>query len=122
MSVTHEKVWIFDTTLRDGEQALKASLSQQDKLRLAHRIAQLNVDVMEVGFPISSPGDFESVYAIAEQIKGPTICALGRALPKDIQACGEALKPAEKGRIHTFIATSPIHLQQRIRERGEAFR
>lgn len=115
MSVTHEKIWIFDTTLRDGEQALKASLSQQDKLRLAHRIAQLNVDVMEVGFPISSPGDFESVYAIAEQIKGPTICALGRALPKDIQACGEALKPAEKGRIHTFIATSPIHLQHKLR-------
>jgi len=110
-----DKVWIFDTTLRDGEQALKASLTEDDKLRLAHTISRLNVDVMEVGFPVSSPADFNAVKRIATEVKGPVICGLARAVTKDIEACGEALKPAEKSRIHTFIATSPLHLEHKLK-------
>ena len=109
------KIWIFDTTLRDGEQALRASLSHKQKIQLAHAIARLNVDVMEVGFPVSSPGDFASVQAIAQSVKGPIICGLARAVSADIEACGAALKDAERRRIHTFIATSPLHLQYKLR-------
>jgi 2-isopropylmalate synthase len=115
MAADNDKVWIFDTTLRDGEQALSASLNQAEKMQLAHAIARLNVDVMEVGFPVSSPNDFESVSNIAREIKGPIICGLARAVAKDIEACGEALKDAEKSRIHTFIATSPIHLEDKLK-------
>ncbi len=111
-----QNVVIFDTTLRDGEQALRASLSKREKLQIAHAIAKLGVDVMEVGFPVSSPGDFDAVKTIAEQVKGPTICGLARAMEKDIIACGEALAPAEKRRIHTFIATSPIHLEHKLQK------
>ena len=111
-----DKIWIFDTTLRDGEQALRASLSQKQKIQLAHAIARLNVDVMEVGFPVSSPGDFESVQRIAQEVKGPVICGLARAVSADIEACGEALKGAERRRIHTFIATSPLHLEFKLRK------
>ncbi|TMP30034.1 2-isopropylmalate synthase [Pseudoalteromonas rubra] len=110
-----DKVWIFDTTLRDGEQALKASLTEEDKILLAHTISRLNVDVMEVGFPVSSPADFRAVQRIAREISGPSICGLARAVSKDIEACGEALRPAEKRRIHTFIATSPLHLEHKLR-------
>ncbi|WP_105190290.1 2-isopropylmalate synthase [Pseudoalteromonas sp. T1lg48] len=110
-----DKVWIFDTTLRDGEQALKASLTEDDKLQLAHAISRLNVDVMEVGFPVSSPADFRAVQRIASEVKGPVICGLARAVAKDIEACGEALKTAQQGRIHTFIATSPLHLEHKLR-------
>lgn len=110
------KIWIFDTTLRDGEQALRASLSHKQKIQLAHAIARLNVDVMEVGFPVSSPGDFKSVQTIAREVKGPVICGLARAVAGDIEACGESLKDAERRRIHTFIATSPIHLQYKLRK------
>ncbi|MDP4529074.1 2-isopropylmalate synthase [Alkalimonas delamerensis] len=110
------KIWIFDTTLRDGEQALRASLSQKQKIQLAHAIARLNVDVMEVGFPVSSPGDFDSVQRIAREVKGPVICGLARAVAGDIEACGEALKDAERKRIHTFIATSPLHLEYKLRK------
>ncbi|MFT4929518.1 MAG: 2-isopropylmalate synthase [Phenylobacterium sp.] len=109
-----DKVWIFDTTLRDGDQALSASLSQAEKVQVAHAIARLNVDVMEVGFPISSPGDFQAVSTIAKEIQGPVICGLSRAMIKDVDACGEALQHAERRRIHTFIATSPIHLAQKL--------
>lgn len=111
-----DKVVIFDTTLRDGEQALRASLNKREKLQIAHAIARLGVDVMEVGFPVSSPGDFDAVKSIAEQVKGPVICGLARAVEKDIIACGEALAPAEKKRIHTFIATSPIHLEHKLQK------
>ncbi|WP_010604309.1 2-isopropylmalate synthase [Pseudoalteromonas maricaloris] len=110
-----DKVWIFDTTLRDGEQALKASLTEEDKIQLAHTISRLNVDVMEVGFPVSSPADFRAVQRIAAEVKGPAICGLARAVSKDIDACGEALKGAEQRRIHTFIATSPLHLEHKLR-------
>ncbi|MCF2859270.1 2-isopropylmalate synthase [Pseudoalteromonas sp. SMS1] len=111
-----DKVWIFDTTLRDGEQALKASLTEEDKIQLAHTISRLNVDVMEVGFPVSSPADFRAVQRIANEVKGPAICGLARAMPKDIEACGLALKGAQQPRIHTFIATSPLHLQHKLRK------
>lgn len=111
-----EKVVIFDTTLRDGEQALRASLSKREKLKIAHAIARLGADVMEVGFPVSSPGDFDAVNTIAKEVKGPIICGLARAMEKDIIACGEALEPAEKKRIHTFIATSPIHLKHKLQK------
>ncbi len=113
--VANDKVWFFDTTLRDGDQALSASLNQAEKIQLAHAIARLNVDVMEVGFPVSSPGDFAAVSTIAKEVKGPVICGLSRVMEKDIDACGEALKAAERARIHTFIATSPIHLQHKLR-------
>ncbi|MFT6529336.1 MAG: 2-isopropylmalate synthase [Psychrosphaera sp.] len=115
-NMNQDNVVIFDTTLRDGEQALRASLSKREKLQIAHAIAKLGVDVMEVGFPVSSPGDFDAVKSIAEQVKGPIICGLARAMEKDIIACGEALAPAEKRRIHTFIATSPIHLEHKLQK------
>ena len=115
MVANNDRVWIFDTTLRDGDQALSASLSQAEKVQVAHAIARLNVDVMEVGFPVSSPGDFAAVSQIAREVKGPVICGLARAVAKDIEACGEALKDAENRRIHIFIATSPIHLQNKLK-------
>lgn len=109
-------VIIFDTTLRDGEQALNASLSVHEKLQIALAIERLGVDVMEVGFPISSPGDFESVYQISQAVKNTKVCALARAVEADIKACADALKPAEQSRIHTFISTSDVHVQQKLRK------
>ncbi|WP_026317754.1 2-isopropylmalate synthase [Algicola sagamiensis] len=110
------KIWIFDTTLRDGEQALKASLTEVEKVAVAQAIARLNVDVMEVGFPVSSPSDFNAVSRIANEVHGPIICGLARAVKADIDACGNALAGAEKRRIHTFIASSPIHLKHKLRK------
>jgi 2-isopropylmalate synthase len=114
-----DKVIVFDTTLRDGEQALASSLSVDQKLRIARQLARLKVDVIEAGFPISSPGDFESVLAIAREIKGPVICGLARAVDKDILSCAKALKPAARPRIHTFVGTSPIHRQGQLRKSKE---
>lgn len=111
----NNQVTIFDTTLRDGEQALNASLSVHEKLQIALAIERLGVDVMEVGFPVSSPGDFESVKKIAQTVKNSRVCALARAVENDILACGEALKPAKDFRIHTFISTSDIHVQQKLK-------
>ena len=108
-AASNQRVLMFDTTLRDGEQALRASLSRRAKLELANAIARLNVDVMEVGFPVSSPEDFLSVQEIAQSVSGPTICALARSVENDIIQCANALKSAEQARIHTFIAPSPIH-------------
>lgn len=113
-----QRIIIFDTTLRDGEQSPGATLNGAEKLAIAKALARLGVDVIEAGFPFSSAGDFEAVKAIAEQVgeeTGPTICALARATRGDIQAAGEALQPAAKSRIHTFIATSDIHLQHKLR-------
>jgi 2-isopropylmalate synthase len=110
-----DKLVIFDTTLRDGEQSPGASMTKEEKLRIAKALEKMRVDVIEAGFPIASPGDFESVQAIARTIKGSTICGLARALEKDIDRAGEALKEANSGRIHTFIATSPIHMEQKLR-------
>ncbi|MCF8032177.1 MAG: 2-isopropylmalate synthase [Desulfarculaceae bacterium] len=113
MSSNHVK--IFDTTLRDGEQSPGASMNHEEKLRLAQKLAQLNVDVMEVGFPASSPGDFEAVSLIAQNVQGPVICGLARTWEADIRACWDAVKAAEKKRIHVFIATSDIHLEHKLR-------
>ena len=113
------RVVIFDTTLRDGEQALPASLSVQQKIRIARQLATLQVDVIEAGFPISSLGDFESVETIAREIKGPIICGLARAVEKDILSCAKAVKPAERPRIHTFIGTSAIHREKKLRRTPE---
>jgi 2-isopropylmalate synthase len=110
-----DKLVIFDTTLRDGEQSPGASMTKEEKLRIAKALEKMRVDVIEAGFPIASPGDFESVQAIARTIKDSTICGLARALEKDIDRAGEALKEANSGRIHTFIATSPIHMEQKLR-------
>lgn len=109
-------VKIFDTTLRDGEQALPASLTVKEKLQIALALERLGVDIIEAGFPVSSPGDFTSVKAIAREIKHATVCGLSRALEKDIDACGESLKVAENFRIHTFIATSDIHVGTKLRK------
>ena len=114
-----DRVIIFDTTLRDGEQALSASLNPEEKLKIALALEELGVDVMEVGFPISSPGDFSAVNTIAKTVKNSCVCGLARAVDKDIIACAEALKPAENFRIHTFIATSDIHLQTKLHKTFE---
>lgn len=110
------RVIIFDTTLRDGEQALPASLSAREKLQIALMLERLGVDIIEAGFPVSSPGDFKSVQLIAKEIKHATICGLSRALEKDIDACGESLSVADHFRIHTFIATSDIHVDTKLRK------
>lgn len=110
---------IFDTTLRDGEQALKASLTVKEKLQIALALERLGVDVMEVGFPVSSAGDFESVKTIAQNIKNSRVCALSRAVDKDIDVAAEALKVAEAFRIHTFIATSALHVEAKLKRSFE---
>ena len=110
-----DKLIIFDTTLRDGEQSPGASMTRDEKLRIAKALERMRVDVIEAGFPIASQGDFEAVQAVARTIRDSTVCGLARALEKDIDRAGEALKEANSGRIHTFIATSPIHMQQKLR-------
>jgi 2-isopropylmalate synthase len=113
------KVFIFDTTLRDGEQCPGAALRHQEKIQIAHKLALLNVDVIEAGFPFSSPGDFESVRQIASEVRGPVICGLSRTTPQDIEATWDAVKVAEKPRIHTFIGTSDIHIQAKFKKTRE---
>ncbi|VAW79952.1 2-isopropylmalate synthase [hydrothermal vent metagenome] len=110
-----EKLIIFDTTMRDGEQSPGASMTREEKIRIGKALENLKVDIIEAGFPVASPGDFESVKAVASQVKDSTVCALARALDKDIDTAGEALKPANSSRIHTFIATSPIHMKMKLR-------
>ncbi|SJM92037.1 2-isopropylmalate synthase [Crenothrix polyspora] len=109
-----DKLIIFDTTLRDGEQSPGASMTRDEKVRIARALERLRVDIIEAGFPAASPGDFESVQAVANVIKDSTVCGLARALDKDIDRAGEALKGAKQSRIHTFIATSPIHMQMKL--------
>ncbi|MET1218797.1 MAG: 2-isopropylmalate synthase [Glaciecola sp.] len=111
-----QHVKIFDTTLRDGEQALPASLTVKEKLQIALALEKLGVDIIEAGFPVSSPGDFDSVRTIAKEVKNSIVCGLSRALPKDIDACGQALNIAERFRIHTFIATSDIHVGTKLKK------
>ena len=106
---------IFDTTLRDGEQSPGASMTKAEKVRIAKQLEKLQVDVIEAGFPAASQGDFDSVQAVAAVIKDSTICALARAVENDIIRAGEAIKGANSGRIHTFIATSPIHMEKKLR-------
>lgn len=110
-----DQLIIFDTTLRDGEQSPGASMTRDEKMRIAKALEKMKVDVIEAGFPIASPDDFEAVKAIANTIKDSTVCGLARALDKDIDRAGEAIKNANSGRIHTFIATSPIHMKMKLR-------
>ena len=109
-----DKLIIFDTTLRDGEQSPGASMTRDEKVRIARALERMKVDVIEAGFPAASQGDFEAVQAVADAIKDSTVCGLARALDKDIDRAGEALKGAASSRIHTFIATSPIHMQKKL--------
>jgi 2-isopropylmalate synthase len=109
------RVRIFDTTLRDGEQSPGISLNKAEKLEIAQQLARLGVDIIEAGFPITSPGDFESVQAIAREVHGPVICGLARTSKQDIDAAWNAVKDSERPRIHTFIATSDIHIEHKLR-------
>ena len=106
---------IFDTTLRDGEQSPGASMTKEEKIRVARQLEKMRVDVIEAGFAAASPGDFDAIHAIATAIKDSTVCSLARANQNDIARAGEAIKPAKSGRIHTFIATSPIHMEKKLR-------
>ena len=113
--MSKDKLVIFDTTLRDGEQSPGASMTKEEKIRIATMLEKMRVDVIEAGFAMASPGDFEAVKAVAEVIRDSRICSLSRANRKDIERAGEALKPANASRIHTFIATSPIHMQYKLK-------
>ena len=115
-----DSVRIFDTTLRDGEQSPGFSMDLGEKLKMAQQLARLGVDVIEAGFPIASPGDFESVRRVAEEVRGPAICGLARAHKGDIDRCWEAVRAADRPRIHVFIATSDIHLKYKLKkDRGQ---
>ncbi len=114
MTSDKDRIIIFDTTLRDGEQSPGCSMTLDEKLRMAKLLDEMGVDVIEAGFPIASQGDFEAVQEIAKTIKNATVCGLSRAIERDIDVAGEALAPAENRRIHTFISTSPQHLQYQL--------
>ena len=110
------RIIIFDTTLRDGEQSPGINLNSFEKLEIAEQLARLGVDVIEAGFPISSPGDFEGVQNIAQRVSGVSVCALARAIEKDITTAWDAIKEADHPRIHTFISTSDLHLKHQLRK------
>src|SRR6266576_228183 len=114
-----DRILIFDTTLRDGEQSPGISLNRQEKLEIAHQLARLGVDVIEAGFPITSPGDFEGVESIARNVHGPVICGLSRTHKADIDAAWNAIKDSERPRIHTFISTSDIHIEHQLQTTRE---
>jgi len=114
-----ERVFIFDTTLRDGEQVPGAKLAKEQKVKIARQLAALGVDIIEAGFPASSPGDFESVQAVAREVKGTVVTGLARAVKKDIDTLWEAVKGAKRPRIHTFLGTSDIHIQKKFRSDRE---
>jgi 2-isopropylmalate synthase len=113
------RVLIFDTTLRDGEQSPGISLNKQEKLEIAHQLSRLGVDIIEAGFPITSPGDFESVEAIAREVEGPVICGLARTSNQDIEAAWSAVRDSERPRIHTFLATSDVHIKHKLQTTRE---
>lgn len=110
-----EKLIVFDTTLRDGEQSPGASMTREEKIRIARQLEKLGVDVIEAGFAAASPGDADAIRSVAQVIESATVCSLARATEKDIRAAGEAIRPARSGRIHLFIATSPIHMERKLR-------
>jgi 2-isopropylmalate synthase len=114
-----QRVRVFDTTLRDGEQSPGISLNKQEKLEIAHQLARLGVDIIEAGFPITSPGDFESVQAIAREVHGPVICGLARTSKQDIDAAWEAVRDSERPCVHTFISTSDIHIVHQLQTTRE---
>src|SRR3954452_2429503 len=113
------RVHIFDTTLRDGEQSPGISLNTQEKVEIAQQLARLGVDVIEAGFPITSPGDFEAVESIARNVQGPVICGLARTHKADIDAAWNAIKDSERPRIHTFISTPDIHIEHQLQTTRE---
>src|SRR6266536_3488128 len=113
------RVRVFDTTLRDGEQSPGISLNRQEKVEIAQQLARLGVDIIEAGFPITSPGDFEAVQAIAREVEGPVICGLARTSMQDIDAAWNAVKDSVRPRIHTFIATSDIHIERKLQTTRE---
>ena len=115
MPNTSNRVIIFDTTMRDGEQSPGASMTKEEKIRIARQLEKMGVDVIEAGFAAASPGDFESVNAVAKTITNAMVCSLARAVENDVRKAGEALAPAPKKRIHTFIATSPIHMEYKLK-------
>jgi len=117
--MSKEKIVIFDTTLRDGEQSPGASMNTEEKIQIAVQLEKLGVDVIEAGFAAASKGDFDAINKIAQRVKNSTVCSLARALEKDIEAAGRAIEPAPKKRIHTFIATSPIHMEYKLRMKPE---
>jgi 2-isopropylmalate synthase len=110
-----ERLIIFDTTMRDGEQSPGASMTREEKLRIGRHLERMRVDVIEAGFPAASDGDFESVRAVAAAVKDSVVCGLARANELDVRRCGEAVRPARSPRIHTFLATSPIHMEKKLR-------
>src|SRR3954454_4886669 len=114
-----DRVIIFDTTLRDGEQSPGISLNAAEKLEIAQQLARLGVDVIEAGFPIASPGDFEAVRTIAREVHGPVICGLARANSGDIDRAWEAIRDSERPRIHTFLSTSDIHIEHQMQSTRE---
>lgn len=114
-----QRLIIFDTTLRDGEQSPGASMTREEKLRIARQLERMRVDVIEAGFAAASPGDFEAIKLIAETVRESRVCSLARTHERDIQQAGEAIRPARLGRIHTFIATSPIHMEKKLRMQPE---
>lgn len=117
--MSKDTLLIFDTTLRDGEQSPGAAMTREEKVRIARQLERMRVDIIEAGFAAASPGDFEAIRAVAEAIKDSTVCSLSRANENDIRRAGEAIKPAARGRVHTFIATSPIHMQMKLRMEPE---
>src|ERR1700738_3309673 len=111
-----DRVVIFDTTLRDGEQCPGATMTHQEKIQLAELLDEMGVDIIEAGFPIASEGDFAAVHEIAKRSKNAVICGLSRAAPRDIDLCAEAIKPAKRRRIHTFLSTSPVHMKYKLQK------
>src|SRR5208282_545825 len=109
-----DRVVIFDTTLRDGEQCPGATMTHEEKLEVAELLDEMGVDIIEAGFPIASEGDFAAVHEIAKRTKNAVVCGLARAGLKDIDRAGEAIKPAKRSRIHTFLATSPVHMKWKL--------
>ena len=114
-----DRVVIFDTTLRDGEQSPGATMTHEEKLEVAELLDTMGVDIIEAGFPVASEGDFHAVHEIAKRTMNSVICGLSRAAFKDIDRAGEAIKPAKRGRIHTFLSTSPVHMKWKLQMEPE---
>src|ERR1700678_4366151 len=120
-SMNQDRVFFFDTTLRDGEQSPGCSMTTPEKLRMAHALEALGVDILEAGFAIASPGDFAAISAICREVRGPRIASLARARSEDIQAAARSVEEADRARIHIFLASSDIHLQHKLKiQRAEA--
>ena len=119
MSDDKNRVYIFDTTMRDGEQSPGASMSLEEKLQISNLFDQIGIDIIEAGFPAASKGDFEAVSEVSKILKTSIPCGLSRHIKKDIDACNEALKIAERFRIHTFISTSPLHMKHKLNKSSE---